>query len=61
MKKNEEIQEETSIRILMVYKFATFGGVERILLNRACMFKKHNMNYKLLVYFIEDLRWKTSF
>ena len=47
--------------ILMVYKFATFGGVERVLLNREYIFKKYNMNYKILVYFMEDLRRKESF
>ena len=47
-------------KILIVYKFATFGGVERVLLNRAYIFKMHNMNYKLLVHFVEDLRRQKS-
>lgn len=41
-------------KILIVYQFATFGGVERILLNRAEAFKYFNLNYKMYLYFYED-------
>lgn len=41
-------------KILVVYQFATFGGVERVLLNRAEAFKHYKKNYKLYVYFYED-------
>ena len=40
--------------ILIVYQFATFGGVERVILNRAEAFKYYKKNTKLCVYFYED-------
>ena len=40
--------------ILIVYQFATFGGVERVILNRAEAFKYYKKNIKLCVYFYED-------
>lgn len=40
--------------ILLVYQFATFGGVERVILNRAEAFKYYKKNIKLDVYFYED-------
>lgn len=48
------------INILIVYQFATFGGVERVLLNRAEAFKFYKANYKLFVYFYDDYGAKQS-
>jgi len=42
------------LRLLYVYKFASFGGVERVLLNRAEAFKKHGIAVKISLYFLED-------
>lgn len=42
------------LNILYVYKVASFGGVERVLLNRAEAFKRHNIGCRLSVYFYED-------
>ncbi len=39
------------MRILYFYKWCTFGGVERVLINRAMAFKKHNINVKMDIYF----------
>jgi glycosyltransferase involved in cell wall biosynthesis len=39
------------MRILYLYKWCTFGGVERVLLNRAFAFKKYNTPVKIGVYF----------
>lgn len=47
-------------KILVVYQFATFGGVERTLLNRAEAFKYYQKNYKLFIYFYEDYGAKKS-
>jgi glycosyltransferase involved in cell wall biosynthesis len=41
-------------RILVVYRWATLGGVERILLNRARAFARASSDVQLDVYFIED-------
>ena len=46
--------EHIAKKILVVYKFATLGGVGRILLNRAHICKIHDIRYKLFVYFMED-------
>ena len=46
--------------ILIAYQFATFGGVERVLLNRAEAFKHYKLNYKLYVYFYKDAGAKQS-
>jgi glycosyltransferase involved in cell wall biosynthesis len=43
------------LRLLYVYKVATFGGVERVLLSRAEAFKQHGMQVKISLYFYEDL------
>lgn len=47
-------------KVLIVYQFATFGGVERVILNRAEAFKLYGENYKLYVYFYEDYGAKES-
>lgn len=41
-------------RILYVYKWATMGGVERVLLNRALAFKKENFDVSQDVFFLHD-------
>lgn len=46
--------------ILIVYQFATFGGVERVLLNRAEVLKKYKKNYKLFIYFFDDFGSKET-
>lgn len=40
--------------LLYVYKVATFGGVERVLLNRAEVFKFHGVDCRMSLYFYED-------
>jgi len=42
------------LKILNVYKWATVGGVEKVILNRACAFKKHNADIKQAVLFFHD-------
>jgi len=42
------------MRILYVYKWATMGGVERVFLNRARVFKQHNIKVVIDVYFLHD-------
>lgn len=42
------------LKVLYVYKFATFGGVERVLLNRAEAFKQFGMSVNIFIYFFED-------
>jgi glycosyltransferase involved in cell wall biosynthesis len=39
------------MRILYLYKWCTFGGVERVLINRAFAFKKYNIPIKMSIYF----------
>jgi len=39
------------MKLLYLYKWCTFGGVERVLLNRAFAFKKHGIKVKMDVYF----------
>jgi len=41
-------------KICFVYPWATFGGVERILLNRALAFKSSNANVEISVFFLHD-------
>ena len=40
--------------VLVIYQFCTFGGVERVVLNRARAFKKHNLNVKISVGYLRD-------
>lgn len=50
------------IKILNVYKWATMGGVERVLLNRAHAIKEHNIkNICMDVYFFHDSGGKELF
>ena len=42
------------MKVLNVYKWATVGGVERVILNRAIAFKKHGINVKQDVFFFHD-------
>jgi len=39
------------MKILYLYKWCTFGGVERVLLNRAFAFKKYNIPVRIGIYF----------
>lgn len=39
------------LRLLYLYKWCTFGGVERVLINRALAFKKFKINVKMDVFF----------
>lgn len=40
------------LKKLIAYKYLTMGGVERIILNRATLYKKYNLPIKLYVYFL---------
>lgn len=40
--------------VLITYQFCTFGGVERLILNRATAFKKHGVNVVIHVGFLSD-------
>lgn len=42
------------LKLLYVYKFATFGGVERVLLSRAEAFKQYGLPIKIALFFFED-------
>lgn len=42
------------MRVLNVYKWATVGGVERVILNRAYAFKKHGLDVRQDVFFFHD-------
>ncbi|MCL2851514.1 MAG: glycosyltransferase [Defluviitaleaceae bacterium] len=42
------------MRVLCVYKYATVGGVERVILNRARAFKEHGLHVKQDVFFFQD-------
>lgn len=39
---------------LIIYQYCTFGGVERVILNRAEAFRKHNLDVKLTVGYLFD-------
>jgi glycosyltransferase involved in cell wall biosynthesis len=47
--------------ILAVYQFCSFGGVERVLLNRAAAFQKHNLDVRLHIGYLEDYGALESF
>ena len=47
-------------KILYVYKWATMGGVERVILNRALAFKEANYSIKQDLYFFHDSGGKAS-
>ena len=40
--------------VLVIYQFCTFGGVERLLLNRASAFKKHHLNVVIHIGYLSD-------
>ena len=40
--------------VLIIYQFCTFGGVERVVLNRAKAFKKFNLDVHLSVGYLHD-------
>ena len=42
------------MKILNVYRWATVGGVERVILNRACAFKQHGLDVRQDVFFFHD-------
>jgi glycosyltransferase involved in cell wall biosynthesis len=42
--------------VLLIYRWCTFGGVERVLLNRAMTFKKHGQQVRLAAGFQQDYR-----
>ncbi|MCL2391237.1 MAG: glycosyltransferase family 4 protein [Oscillospiraceae bacterium] len=42
------------MRVLNVYKWATVGGVERVILNRASAFKEHGLQVSQDVFFFHD-------
>lgn len=41
--------------VLVIYRWASLGGVERMLLNRALAFKEHGRQVRLNVFFLEDV------
>lgn len=47
--------------VLIIYQFCTFGGVERVVLNRAKAFKNNNRNIKLTVGYLHDPGALSSF
>lgn len=51
---DNESSPSPRIEILYVYKIASFGGVERVLLNRAEAFKRHGLAYRISLFFYED-------
>ena len=40
------------MKILYIYKWCTFGGVEKVLINRALAFKKYNLPISQRIYFL---------
>jgi glycosyltransferase involved in cell wall biosynthesis len=42
------------LKFLYVYKWATFGGVERVMLSRAEAFKKYGIKCRILMHYLED-------
>jgi glycosyltransferase involved in cell wall biosynthesis len=40
--------------VLIIYQFCTFGGVERVILNRTKVFKKHSQNVRISVGYLYD-------
>lgn len=43
------------LKLLYVYRYATFGGVEKVLLSRAEAFKQYGVQVRLSLYFFKDL------
>jgi glycosyltransferase involved in cell wall biosynthesis len=44
------------MNVLLIYQFCTFGGVERMVLNRTMTFRKHDLDVRLSVGFLQDYR-----
>jgi glycosyltransferase involved in cell wall biosynthesis len=42
------------VELLMIYQFCSFGGVERVLLNRAIAFKNAQLNIKMSICYLHD-------
>lgn len=49
------------MRILIVYAFCTFGGVERVVLNRMEAFRKYRLDVRIDMVFLHDLGGLKSF
>ena len=47
--------------ILVVYQFCTFGGVERVVLNRAQSFRKHGLDVNIHIGYLRDRGALASF
>ena len=47
--------------VLVIYQFCTFGGVERVILNRAKVFKKHGLDVKISIGYLFDYGGLQSF
>lgn len=52
---------QSAVRVLYVYKWATFGGVERMLLNRAHSFHELGVRVYQEIYFLQDAGAKRTF
>ena len=49
------------MKILVIYQLCSFGGVERVLLNRAKTFRKYHQNVKISVGYLHDYGALASF
>lgn len=49
------------MNILMIYQFCTFGGVERVILNRATAFLKYGLDFHISVGYLYDHGALSSF
>jgi len=49
------------MKILIVYQLCSFGGVERVILNRAKTFRKHQQDVKISVGYLQDFGALHSF
>ncbi|KJD37389.1 hypothetical protein QD46_25135 [Paenibacillus polymyxa] len=47
-------ENKQGMKILLIYKWATMGGVERVFLNRALAFKEYKIDIKMDVYFLHN-------
>lgn len=55
VEKKQGLQQQEVVReILYVYHSASFGGVERVLLNRAEAFKRHSVPCRISLFFYDD-------
>lgn len=53
--------KKLEMKILIIYQFCTFGGVERAILNRARTFKKHGQDVRISVGYLHDYGALQSF